>query len=172
VNRTQLEHVIRAAAAITGDSEIVVVGSQAILGQFPEAPPEMLLSQEADVYPRNHPERAELIEAIGELSTFHDTFGYYADGIAAELPSLPHGWQERLIVVPVGDARGLCLEAHDLALSKCAAGREKDRDFVRAAIRHGLVEREVLLRRLEQMALDPAVRDLVRQRIEAYFSAR
>ncbi len=43
-NRAQLEHVIRAAAAIVDDAEIVVVGSQAVLGQFPDAPPELLVS--------------------------------------------------------------------------------------------------------------------------------
>jgi len=33
VTRPQLEHLIRAAATIVGDSEIVVIGSQAILGR-------------------------------------------------------------------------------------------------------------------------------------------
>ena len=31
VNRAQLEHVIRASAAISGDDEIIVIGSQAII---------------------------------------------------------------------------------------------------------------------------------------------
>jgi hypothetical protein len=68
VNRSQLEHVIRAAAAIAGDTDIVVIGSQAILGRYPEAPVELLVSADVDLYPRNHPERADLIEgSIGEL---------------------------------------------------------------------------------------------------------
>ena len=37
MNRQQLEHIIRAAADISDDDEIVIVGSQAILGQFPTA---------------------------------------------------------------------------------------------------------------------------------------
>jgi len=48
--RPQLEHIIRAAAAITGAPEFVIVGSQALLGQFPEAPDELLVSIEADVF--------------------------------------------------------------------------------------------------------------------------
>ena len=69
MNRAQLEHVIRAAATIAGDTEIVVIGSQAILGQYPDAPAELLVSADVDVYPRNHPDRADLIEgSIGELS--------------------------------------------------------------------------------------------------------
>lgn len=57
MTRRDFEHVVRAAADIAQD-DIVVIGSQAILGQFPDAPPEMLWSQELDVYPRHYPERA------------------------------------------------------------------------------------------------------------------
>jgi hypothetical protein len=35
---------------LAGSDAIVVVGSQAILAQFPDAPAELLVSQEADVY--------------------------------------------------------------------------------------------------------------------------
>jgi hypothetical protein len=61
--REQLEHVIRAAATIAADAEIVVIGSQAILGRYPNAPAELLVSADVDVYPRSHPERADLIPA-------------------------------------------------------------------------------------------------------------
>jgi hypothetical protein len=44
LNRFQLEHVIRAASTIAGDTEIVVIGSQAIPGRYPEAPAELLVS--------------------------------------------------------------------------------------------------------------------------------
>ncbi len=80
MKRAELEHIIRASADIAADDDIIVLGSQAILGQFPDAPPQLLRSIEADVYPKNHPERWELIDgSIGELSPFHRTFGYYAD---------------------------------------------------------------------------------------------
>lgn len=83
MTRDQLEHILRAAATITGCEEIVVVGSQAILGEHPDAPAEMRVSNEADVYPRARPELASLIDgAIGELSAFHDTFRYYAEAWA------------------------------------------------------------------------------------------
>ena len=74
MTREQLEHLIRAAADIANTDEIVVIGSQAILGQFPDAPASMRISMEADVYPLNYPERADLIDgSIGELSPFHST---------------------------------------------------------------------------------------------------
>src|ERR1700751_6163272 len=79
MNRSQLEHIIRAASRISGDTEIVVIGSQAIHAQTGRLPPIVFQSMEADVYPRNHPERADEIDgAIGELSEFHQTFGFYA----------------------------------------------------------------------------------------------
>ncbi|HWX24240.1 MAG TPA: hypothetical protein VN083_04325, partial [Vicinamibacteria bacterium] len=82
-------------------------------------PGEMLTSMEADLYPRHHPERAELIDgSIGVESPFHETFGYYADGAGPETAMWPAGWEERLVPVPVGDVRGLCLEVHDLVLCK------------------------------------------------------
>jgi hypothetical protein len=177
VTREQLEHVIRAAAEITGDAEIVVIGSTSILGQFPDAPLEMLGSIEADVYPRNHPERFEMLDVIGEMSRFQDTFGYYADPVQHDLPKLPAGWGGRLIPVLVhtaagGRAVGLCLEVHDLVLSKYVASREKDREFNRAAIRHGFVRRDVLLDRLGSMDVDPGLRLAMREHIEGDFARR
>jgi len=44
MKRTELEHIIRAAGSIAGDDGIPVIGSQAILAQFPEAPDELLRS--------------------------------------------------------------------------------------------------------------------------------
>ncbi len=55
MTRAQLEHLLRAAAVIADDDEIVVIGSQAILGQFPDAPASMRVSNEADLFPHNHP---------------------------------------------------------------------------------------------------------------------
>jgi hypothetical protein len=55
VNRPQLEHIIRAAAANADAREIVVIGSQAILGAHPDAPDELLASMEADVFPKERP---------------------------------------------------------------------------------------------------------------------
>ena len=98
MNRTQLEHIIRAAARIPNDAEIVVIGSQAVHAQEMRLPPIAYISEEADVYPRHYPERADDIDfAIGELSSFHETFGYYAHGVSPETAILPAGWEGRLI---------------------------------------------------------------------------
>jgi Salmonella virulence plasmid 65kDa B protein len=55
--RRQLEHIIRAASTIAEDDEIIIVGSQAILGTYPMHL-QRCSSDEADVYPKNLPERA------------------------------------------------------------------------------------------------------------------
>ncbi len=97
MNRAELEHVIKAAADITGD-EIVVIGSQAVLGSFPDAPETMLRSMEADLYPRNDPSRAiEIDGAIGDGSQFHAAYGYYAHGVGPETPHAPAGWEGRML---------------------------------------------------------------------------
>jgi hypothetical protein len=173
VNRAQLEHVIRVAASISADSEIVVIGSQAILGRHPNAPPELCVSADVDLYPRNHPERADLVEgSIGELSPFHETYGYYAQAVGPETAVLPGGWESRLVSVPTTSATGLCLEPHDLLVSKYAASREKDREYVLAAIRHSLVDRQTLLERLQMSPVLDDRRRALAERIEADFKNR
>jgi len=174
LNRAQLEHIIRASAMISGDDDIVVIGSQAVLGQFPAPPAELCVSVEADVYPRNRPEMADLIDgSIGELSPFHTTFGYYAQGVAPETATLPADWEVRLVPVRNANTRGAtgwCLEIHDLILSKYAAGREKDYAFIAAAIRNGLVNRDELERRLPTMPVDDAHGARIATRLAADFA--
>ena len=157
MHRQQLEHIIRAAAGITGASEFVIVGSQAVLGQFPQAPDELLISIEADVFSLRDPADNDLIDgSIGEGSPFHQTFGYYAHGVSAETAILPAGWRERLVPVHnqnTGGGTGLCLEIHDLAVSKLAAGREKDLDFIGGLLRHRLVQVPTVQARLNQTPL-------------------
>lgn len=158
MQRHQLEHIIRAAAGITGAPEFVIVGSQSVLGQFPSAPPELLVSMEADIFSLNDPSLSDLIDgSIGEGSPFHHTFGYYAHGVAVETAVLPPGWEQRLIRVRnenTGTGTGLCLDVNDLAVSKLIAGREKDLSFVEAQLRHRLAKSETVHQRLLATPMD------------------
>lgn len=148
MKRCELEHVIRAAAGITGEQEFIIIGSQAILGKHPDALRLLRRSIEVDLYPKNHPEKAiEIDGAIGEQSTFHHTFKYYAHGIGPETAKLPEGWEKRLIPVSglnTNGAIGWCLEPHDLAFSKLAAGRAKDIEFVEMLLKHRIISRTKL----------------------------
>ena len=173
MRRPDLEHIIRAAATISNDDEIVVIGSQSILGQFPDAPPELCVSMEADVFPRNHPERWDVIDgSIGELSPFHQMFGYYAQGVEESTAVLPVGWKTRLVAVRNDNTRGatgFCLDVHDLLISKYVAGRDKDLRFGSAAARHHLANGVTLLQRLAATPLDAERRALVAARIARDF---
>ena len=153
MNIEQLRHILRAAAGATGERVFIVIGSQAILGSHPDAPRSLRKSVEGDTYPKNNPAKAvEVDSAIGELSPFHQEFGYYAHGISPETATLPEGWEQRLVELQVNDSHGtigLCLEKHDLTFSKLADGREKDIEFVRELLKHRLINRGKLLRLVE-----------------------
>ena len=169
MKRSELEHLIRAAGSIANDAEIVVIGSQSILGQFPHAPASLLVSAEADLFPRHHPELADLIDgSIGEGSPFHELYGYYAQGVGERTAVLPRGWRDRLIRIAnpntLGVA-GLCLEVHDLAISKHVAGREKDLEFTRELARQGMTDSKTLFLRLKATALPMELRKLIEARI-------
>lgn len=72
---SEVEHVLRAARSVTEEVEFIYIGSQAILAQFPNAPESLRVSMELDLYPRHHPEKAEMIDgALGELSPFTSLF--------------------------------------------------------------------------------------------------
>ena len=162
MKREELEHVIRAAATVAGESELVIIGSQALLGQFPNAPQTMLFSQAADLYPREQPHKAVQIDgAMGDGSQFHETFGYYAHGVGPETAKGPAGWEARLVAVRVPrlgkhdtEAVGWCMEIHDLVLAKLAAGRSRDVEFAAEAIRHALADPLELARRVDDLPLD------------------
>lgn len=172
MKRAEFEHVLRAAAAVV-DDELVVIGSQAILGQYPDAPESLLRSLEVDVFPRNHPERADEIDsAIGDGSRFHQTFDYYAHGVGPETPVAPAGWEGRLVRVdlPAINRKGVtvvvwCMDVHDLVLSKLAAARPHDFEFVDEAIRAGLADLDQL--RLGVDLMPVRHRELTRERLTA-----
>lgn len=145
MTRSQLEHVLRAAGAIAQEDKLVIIGSQAILGAYPEAPPTLTVSLEVDLYPLNSPNKADLIDgSIGERSPFHETFGYYAHGIGPETALLPYRWLSRVVEVNnanTGGVTGLCLHPADLAVSKLLAGRTKDLEFVKTMLSAGLIQK-------------------------------
>lgn len=167
MRRAELEHVIRAAAEASGDDELVIVGSQAVLGQFPDAPKSMLVSREADIYPKNRPGRADEIDgSLGDGSYFDSSFGYYAHAVGPETAKAPAGWADRLVPIHsqnTGGATGWCLEIHDLVLSKCVAGRERDWEFAREAVVHGLADSDELKRRAAVLPTPPERIDAIQR---------
>jgi len=168
MKRHELEHIIRAATRIANEYELVVLGSQSILGAFPHAAQELLVSMEADVYPLGAEEKADLIDgAIGEGSQFHETHGFYAQGVDSSTAILPTGWEQRLVRIQNANTEGrtgFCLDPTDLFMAKSAAAREKDRLFNIALLAHGYVTLEDALRRVADMPVSAARQ----KRIEAF----
>lgn len=174
MEREQLEHVLRASAAITNCRDFVIVGSQAVLGEHPDAPAELKESREVDIYPRDVPELAELIDgSIGEGSMFESTFGYYAQGVGPNTAVLPAMWEQPVVKVEspaTGGAVGYCIDTHDLAILKFVAHRGEDRSFNASLISAKLIQRVTTLKRCELLA-DEQLKSLVRTRIERAFDA-
>ncbi|MBW2589835.1 MAG: hypothetical protein JRD71_03805 [Deltaproteobacteria bacterium] len=192
MNRNELEHIIRAVGEIAGVEKIIILGSQSILGQFPNFPE--LISQEdyseipltiqshevlfrsieVDIIIPESEEKTEIVDAaIGELSSFHDTFGYYVQGVDYSTSKLPKGWKDRLVEIcneNTNDISGLCLEIHDLIISKLYAGRQKDIDFFHAAVKLGLLSIETLTERLNLTPMSDELRLIIEKRMERGFS--
>jgi hypothetical protein len=165
MRRDQLEHAIRAACQIIGRPEVIVLGSQAILGTFreDELPVRATMSGEVDILPiadsnEETAQLADIIEGVaGELSPFEELHGFRIDGVDLETSMLPEGWRDRLVKVQnantSGSAGGLqftgwCLDKEDLCVAKLCALREKDQNFVSELLRADLVDSGVIAARL------------------------
>lgn len=186
MTRSELEHIIRAAGAIADVQKIIIVGSQAILAQFPDLSASIFESDsseisltiqrsvEADIMIPDSAEKTEMVEAaLGELSLFHETFGYYAQGVDVTTSKLPDGWESRLVEIcneNTNGISGLCLEIHDLIISKLYAGREKDVEFFKAAAKLDLVTKETLIERLNETSISDERKRLIDKSIERGFS--
>ena len=171
MTRDQLEHAIRAACDVAEDNEVWVFGSQAILGEFPDAPEDLRTSIEVDMQPKNRPDKADLVDgALGELSPFYESNGFYVHGLLIDGAAFPRGWERR--AKPVVDEIstrgkiGWCVEAHDLAASKLAAYREKDRDFVRTLLIEGMIAPKTLIERINSLNIDKDLRERLLQWIQ------
>jgi hypothetical protein len=170
VNREQLSHLLRAVADATGDVDILVIGSQAILGSIDEVelPPEATMSMEADLAFFDDPDerKSDLVDGVvGELSKFHESFGFYGQGVSIATAVVPDGWRERLVRFEgpaTAGARGWCLEPHDLTIAKLVRGDPKDYRFADALVRAGLVGRRVLA---DRFAVTGGIGEATRVRI-------
>jgi len=161
MRRDQLEHGIRAATDVLREASVIIIGSQSVLGSVDDEdlPPQAMWSMEIDVLPLDDPDesKADTVDgAIGEGSMFHETHGFYVQGVGQRTATLPDGWRDRLIPVSnanTGGREGLCLERHDLCVAKLVAGREKDYEFCAALITGAIVDPSVIAERLAATVL-------------------
>lgn len=173
MRRSQLQHVIHEIGRRFELSDFHVIGSAAILAQLPD-PPEGALTatRDVDVIPPGGDERlADRISfVLGEASDFDAEHGYYAQGVSERTATYaPTEWKGRAVPVRVEQHTGWCMEAHDLVISKLGAGRDKDLEFAGGVAALGLVERETLEARLQEVSCTDDHRRLIEARIAALF---
>ncbi len=156
MRRDQLIHLVRAAARVTGEAEVVVVGTAALLGSCAELPDALDPGDHADLFARERPEAGEEVDrALGEDSMYHEERGVWARGVGPMTPLAPAGWLDRLVPLDAGEGVvARCMEPHDLALAKLAVARGKDLDFCVHAIEHRIVELAELQKRILRMPVD------------------
>ena len=152
MNREQFDRIVRSVAQLTGEKDVLVVGSQAVLGWYPDMDDFVIVrSMELDVGPLDGSDRniVEIAGVLGELSPFHESNGAYADGVSVEeIALLPRGWRDRLLRVegenlktPKGQQSiAWCLHPNDILVSKWAAGREKDFTYCECLVALNLPE--------------------------------
>ena len=175
MKKRHVDHVLRAAAEITGERQFIIVGSQSLHGKFPDAPDTIVRSAEVDLIAKGKADRTEWLNAIGQDSPFHESFGYYADPVDESTAKLPKGWKGRLVNLPEGDTggvRGLCLDPHDLAISKYVARREKDLEFTKELASRGYTTRKRLLELLKTTPVPEEMKVRIRADIARDFAAK
>src|ERR1051326_7136672 len=108
------ERTVRAIATEFDAETVFIIGSQAVLLGWPDPPPVLRHSPEIDAFPGNAqiwetrekekhpnetPEVSEHINALfGDGSQFHETHGFYIDGVDQNTAVLPQDWRTRAIV--------------------------------------------------------------------------
>jgi hypothetical protein len=175
--KEDIERAVRALAHEFKTDTIFIIGSQAILMSWPDAPEIMRGSPEIDAYPENARiweieegkrgggtplEASEHIHGLfGEGSLFHSTHGFYIDGVDEGTARLPRGWHTRAMVRQF-DVYGRMVKAvapspEDLIVSKLARLDGKDRHFVEAYHRARPLDINLIEERIAATDLAPAV---------------
>lgn len=152
---------------------VVVIGAAAVMPWLPEsADPLLFRTRDVDVVlDIDDADNDRIHFILGEGSPFDEMFGIYAQPVSLETPTYaPRHWVSRTLVYRVGSVTALCMEVHDLALSKYGAGRPKDLEFTRALAKGGFVREESLLERLPLVDGEKRVLELMRARIRRDFS--
>jgi len=143
VNLEQLDTLLGEIFRAKGVNGFVIVGSLSVLGITRNRPAlgRMLMSIDVDAYPEHDPRLTdELGRLWGQGSAFERKHGYYYDAVPPELPTLPAGWESRMIplTLPSG-VHVKFLEPNDAAVSKYARGEPKDRQWIREGLRQSIL---------------------------------
>jgi hypothetical protein len=168
---SQDDHLLRAAASVTGHRTFVLVGSTVVLVRCRNIPADMLLTPEIDLYVPDIADQENVSDqiegSIGQGSSFHNQYGYYADGVSSGTSVMPRDWPLRATSYEGLGCPGVTAivpEQNDVALAKLVAWREKDRDWLCSGLRAGLFSLDQMHLRLDRMPESaPAFDELLRR---------
>jgi hypothetical protein len=154
VRRDDLRRLFARARSLSGETDYVVLGSLSALGYAGELPPRMAMSLDVDAFGKSDPRRIfELAPALGQGSSFEAENGYYLDPISPRVATLPDGWEQRLVRIELEPGLAAWfLEPNDAAVSKYARMEPRDREWIRAGLRAGILSLPIIEARFRQTA--------------------
>ena len=167
MNRSDVDRLLIEAMRITNHRDYVIIGSLSILGAVKHPPASMAQSIDIDIYPMNDPGRAsEIALALGLGSEFECTFGYYADAVSPILPTLPDGWDKRLVKVDFDSGvTAWFLDSNDAAISKYVRSEPRDRNWIRTGLKAGILSMPIIEYRLRETVMETDERRIVEKAI-------
>jgi len=177
VTRDHLRHLILEIGTRFDLDYFYIIGAASILASIEAPDPQLTLTRDVDVIPNVEPDsrvRAmadQIDRVIGEGSEFDEEHGYYAQGVDFATPTFaPRGWRARCVPVRVKEFTALCMEPHDLVISKLGAGREKDLEFARVAARCEVIQQSTMNERLTLVDADAARHRIIQSRADALYT--
>ncbi len=161
MKRDDLRRLFAQARRLSGEADYVVFGSLTALGYTGEVPPRMAMSVDVDACGKSDPARIfDLAGALGQGSAFEAEHGYYLDPISPRLPTLPAGWEGRLVRIELEPGLAAWfLEPNDAAVSKYARMEPRDREWIRAGLTGGILSLPIIEARYAQTAFLDAVEE-------------
>ena len=149
MKRELLLELVAEAARIAGDRELVMIGSQVVHAATGEVPAEVVMSRECDLLlDESDPIAVAIDRDLGPDSKLAAERFVHVDIVSSTFPTLPAGWEERLVSLAPAVPNLRCLEIHDLVISKLAAARLKDYELVAVLLDSGLADVEVVRQRI------------------------
>ena len=156
MNRGHIQNLLGEAARLTNHRDYVIIGSLSVLGAVASPPETMVFSIDVDLYPKNDPGRiSEIASQLGLGSDFEQRHGYYADVVSPMLPTLPEGWQQRLISLSFENGvTAWFLEPNDAAISKYVRAEPRDREWIWAGLQSGILSAATIEYRMRETMME------------------
>lgn len=175
LSQHDLDRAIRSVATHFETDTVFVVGSQALLVGQADLARELRYSNEFDMYPGGIAAAEDASETIhaffGEGSQFHQTHGFFIDGVDETTARLPADWRERAVERRIVDLEGRTITAiapapAEIVAAKLVRGDPKDVAFAARCVHLGLIRKGEIVSALRQV-LEGQELDVALRRVEA-----